>query len=252
MWRRTTSGTGCRQGDADGCGRRPARRTGTGGRPRPPRAPRVRAAGRPPPCRPARPAAGRCGGSSARRGCVGGPGRLPDGRVPREVAVGLGHLGHRVGRTGRRRGVEHGVRPLPRLDELEPFPGLLLHVCRVTPSLALRLERGHVLLLLGHRVPERRGRPSRRPRRRTACAPGGHRSGQPCCRRAKRGKAAAPAYTAASSSSSSIRSSWLYLATRSDRAGAPVLIWPALVATTRSAIVTSSVSPERCEMIAVY
>ena len=38
------------------------------------------------------------------------------------------------------------------------------------------------------------------------------------------GKAEAPAYTAASSSSSSMRSSWLYLATRSDRAGAPVLI----------------------------
>ena len=41
---------------------------------------------------------------------------------------------------------------------------------------------------------------------------------------AKRGKAPAPAYTAASSSSSSMRKSWLYLATRSDRAGAPVLI----------------------------
>ena len=42
--------------------------------------------------------------------------------------------------------------------------------------------------------------------------------------RAKRGNAEAPAYLAASSSSSSIRMSWLYLATRSDRAGAPVLI----------------------------
>jgi hypothetical protein len=38
---------------------------------------------------------------------------------------------------------------------------------------------------------------------------------------------------------------------RSPRAGAPVLIWPALVATDRSAIVTSSVSPERCEVIVV-
>ena len=66
---------------------------------------------------------------------------------------------------------------------------------------------------------------------------------QPCWRRAKRGKAPAPAYSAASSSSSSMRSSWLYLATRSDRAGAPVLIWPQLVATARSAIVVSSVSP---------
>ena len=42
-----------------------------------------------------------------------------------------------------------------------------------------------------------------------------------------------------------MRSSWLYFATRSDRAGAPVLIWPQFVATARSAIVVSSVSPER-------
>ena len=35
------------------------------------------------------------------------------------------------------------------------------------------------------------------------------------------------------------------MATRSDRAGAPVLIWPQPVATARSAIVVSSVSPER-------
>ena len=40
-----------------------------------------------------------------------------------------------------------------------------------------------------------------------------------------------------------MRSSWLYLATRSLRAGAPVLIWPQLVATARSAMVASSVSP---------
>ena len=51
--------------------------------------------------------------------------------------------------------------------------------------------------------------------------------------------------------SSSMRSSWLYLATRSERAGAPVLIWPQLVATARSAIVVSSVSPERCDITAV-
>ena len=48
-----------------------------------------------------------------------------------------------------------------------------------------------------------------------------------------------------------MRNSWLYFATRSERAGAPVLICPQLVATARSAIVVSSVSPERCEMIAV-
>ncbi len=35
------------------------------------------------------------------------------------------------------------------------------------------------------------------------------------------------------------------MATRSDLAGAPVLIWPAFVATARSAIVVSSVSPDR-------
>src|SRR5690606_39205841 len=65
-----------------------------------------------------------------------------------------------------------------------------------------------------------------------------------------RGKALRPAYTAAASSSSSMRSSWLYLATRSERAGAPVLIWPQSVATARSAMVVSSVSPERCDMTA--
>ena len=60
-----------------------------------------------------------------------------------------------------------------------------------------------------------------------------------------------PAYAAASPSISSMRSSWLYLATRSVRAGAPVLIWPAFVATAMSAIVVSSVSPERWETTAV-
>src|SRR5690625_815790 len=67
-----------------------------------------------------------------------------------------------------------------------------------------------------------------------------------------RGNAERPAYLAASSSSSSMRSSWLYLLTRSPRAGAPVLIWPAFTATDRSAIVTSSVSPERWEIAVVY
>src|SRR5687767_15667043 len=61
-----------------------------------------------------------------------------------------------------------------------------------------------------------------------------------------------PPYCACSPSSSSMRNSWLYLATRSLRAGAPVLIWPQLVATARSAIVVSSVSPERCDITDVY
>ena len=42
-----------------------------------------------------------------------------------------------------------------------------------------------------------------------------------------------------------MRSSWLYLATRSLRAGAPVLICPLPTATARSAMVVSSVSPDR-------
>ena len=54
-----------------------------------------------------------------------------------------------------------------------------------------------------------------------------------------------PPYTVHSPSSSSILRSWLYLATRSVRAGAPVLICPAFMPTAMSAIVVSSVSPER-------
>src|SRR5207247_8753596 len=57
-----------------------------------------------------------------------------------------------------------------------------------------------------------------------------------------------PANSAASPSSSSIRRSWLYFAIRSLRDAEPVLICPALVATARSAMVESSVSPERCEI----
>ena len=49
-----------------------------------------------------------------------------------------------------------------------------------------------------------------------------------------------------------MRSSWLYFATRSVRLAEPVLICPALVATARSAIVVSSVSPDRCEMTLAY
>ena len=42
-----------------------------------------------------------------------------------------------------------------------------------------------------------------------------------------------------------MRSSWLYFAIRSLREAEPVLIMPQFVATARSAIVASSVSPER-------
>jgi len=56
-------------------------------------------------------------------------------------------------------------------------------------------------------------------------------------------------YSAASPSCSSIRRSWLYFATRSVRLTDPVLICPAPLATARSAMNVSSVSPDRCEMI---
>src|SRR6266704_1776193 len=49
-----------------------------------------------------------------------------------------------------------------------------------------------------------------------------------------------------------MRSSWLYLATRSVREALPVLICPTPVATARSAMNVSSVSPERCEITAPY
>lgn len=65
-------------------------------------------------------------------------------------------------------------------------------------------------------------------------------------------KAFIPGYTAEAPSSSSILKSWLYLATRSDLDGAPVLIWQVFKATARSAIVVSAVSPDLCDEIAVY
>ena len=48
-----------------------------------------------------------------------------------------------------------------------------------------------------------------------------------------------------------MRKSWLYLAMRSERLKLPVLIWPALVPTAMSAMVLSSVSPERWLITAV-
>jgi hypothetical protein len=42
--------------------------------------------------------------------------------------------------------------------------------------------------------------------------------------------------------------SWLYLASRSERDSEPVLVWPQLVATAKSAIVEFSVSPDRCDI----
>ena len=54
-----------------------------------------------------------------------------------------------------------------------------------------------------------------------------------------------PLYTALAPSCSWMRNRRLYLATRSERHREPVLIWPAHVPTARSAMVVSSVSPER-------
>ena len=54
-----------------------------------------------------------------------------------------------------------------------------------------------------------------------------------------------PPNVAVSPRISSIRSSWLYLQIRSVRLADPVLIWPVLNATAKSAIVVSSVSPDR-------
>ncbi len=56
-------------------------------------------------------------------------------------------------------------------------------------------------------------------------------------------------YFALLPNSSSIRINWLYFAIRSVRDMEPVFIWPAFVATAKSAIVVSSVSPLRCETI---
>jgi len=54
-----------------------------------------------------------------------------------------------------------------------------------------------------------------------------------------------PANLAIGPSSSSMRSSWLYLARRSPRHGAPALSWPLPSPTARSAMNVSSVSPLR-------
>ena len=51
---------------------------------------------------------------------------------------------------------------------------------------------------------------------------------------------------------SSIRRSWLYFAVRSPRHGAPVLISSVPIPAAKSAMVLSSVSPERWDIIVVY
>ena len=60
-----------------------------------------------------------------------------------------------------------------------------------------------------------------------------------------------PGKLAAAPNSSSILRSWLYYAVRSARAGAPLFSCIAAVATARSAMMGSVVSPERWEMTVV-
>src|SRR4029079_4426605 len=76
-------------------------------------------------------------------------------------------------------------------------------------------------------------------------------SSQASARQPSASSAALPAYFACLPSCCSMRSNWLYLAVRSERASEPVLIWPQLVATARSAMVECSVSPERCDITEV-
>ncbi len=84
----------------------------------------------------------------------------------------------------------------------------------------------------------------------TRVAAAGRRATRPARRRPARGRArrGQPSpYGRSVAASISIRR--LYLATRSPRAGAPVFSWPHPVATARSAMKESSVSPERCDTI---
>src|SRR5689334_21530799 len=66
-----------------------------------------------------------------------------------------------------------------------------------------------------------------------------------------RRNAARPGYRALAPRALSMRRSWLYFAVRSVRESDPVLICPVFAATAMSAMVVSSVSPERCETIDV-
>src|SRR5947208_146356 len=157
-----------------------------------------------------------------------------------------------------------GERDLARHDHAEALPGQALQVGRVVEplnalgqALVLMLEQLGLALELadlgavGEQLPEReqhRDEERRDHHPQDRRARGEH--GAPCDGVADRAHVrlrseSPPAYRAPSPSSSSIRSSWLYLAVRSPREGAPVLICPAFVATARSAIVVSSVSPER-------
>src|SRR5919106_1108161 len=158
---------------------------------------------------------------------------------------------------------------LARFDHAEAFPGDPLELVRILelldPSLqaAPLLDEGLDLPLqasdlrpLGHIRGEGNDRGSRqhqddRAEQRGPPSEAGTDPGDGLRMRAHRRKlqyGAVPAYRAPSPSSSSMRRSWLYLVVRSPLEGAPALICPAPVATARSAIVVSSVSPDRWEM----
>src|SRR5262249_2635288 len=124
----------------------------------------------------------------------------------------------------------------------------------VQPGHGARDLRG----LRDHR-PDRRGgerRDRERRDRRDATEPKAHRPtlwpslGFASLRETCRASFDRPPYTARPPSSASSASRRLYSATRSDRESDPVLICPQPVPTARSAIVVSSVSPERCDITA--
>src|SRR5437764_9508612 len=188
-------------------------------------------------------------------------------RTHSSVGGGRPVPGSTGGRPGSSVARHHRERHLARLDHAQALPGQLLDVGGVVVALDLGGEllvllfqdRDLVLqarLLRPHREEPREHGDGREQQ-------AGHDDGED---RGARGEPAAdapdhgvargahvgrlltaapPAYRAASPSSSSMRSSRLYFAVRSPRDGAPALIWPAFVATARSAIVVSSVSPDR-------
>ncbi len=84
------------------------------------------------------------------------PARCPT--APRTRAARPGSRGPRDGRRGLRRLrlAQHEVRGLARHHEEQPLAGLLLDVRRVLPALALGLQRGHPVPLVGDPRPQGR------------------------------------------------------------------------------------------------
>src|SRR5690554_366190 len=192
---------------------------------------------------------------------VGARYEVPDALHPGALwLLGLG-LGLRGGLAGFRR-VEDHVGDLSRTHVPQLLPGELLDLRVGVQSLDVRLElvvlglersqplagTRHVLvrlhdLAIGHHLGEEGDAEQEDEDR-------GHRHpGAPETLHRSLRNGAQPANLASWPRRSSILSSWLYLAVRSPRAGAPDLIWPAFVATARWEMNVSSVSPLRCETI---